>query len=169
MNTVQMEAVLTTHPDTKCIFVGVFPRDHIPSKKIKSFPAAFVFNTDPSTKKGEHWIALYFEDSKRGFYFDSYGLPPIHKIFESFMGENSKIWTYNDICLQSLDSNVCGHYCIYYIIQKCKGLNAFAKFTYDTYKNDVFVRSYVNKIIKRYRFTKHNNSISQCCIKRALT
>ena len=42
-------------------------------------------------------------------YFDSYGLPPFHNEFSSFLSKN---YVYNDIQLQEPFTTVCGHYCI---------------------------------------------------------
>ena len=47
-----------------------------------------VFNTDPSTKDGEHWISLYIDLGKHNhnhygiYYFDSYGKKPKKQIVD---------------------------------------------------------------------------------------
>ena len=54
-------------------------------------------------------------------YFCSYGLPPRHAAFRTFMNEYYYEWTHNSKRLQSPLSNVCGHYCIAYILLRCNG------------------------------------------------
>ena len=71
-------------------------RDKLPT--LKSLPAAIVANTDTSKGPGEHWIAMYMPLDGETMYFDSYGLPPQQKVFESYMG---KSYTSNNIQLQS--------------------------------------------------------------------
>ena len=81
----------------------------IPSKP---FQPNFVCNTDDGDDLGEHWIALYLDADGRGDYFCSYGLPPRHAAFRTFMNKHCSEWTHNSKRLQSLLSNVCGQYCV---------------------------------------------------------
>ena len=55
--------------------IGVFAKDGIIPPKT-STRTAYVCNTDPHTKKGQHWIAIYIDEDDSGYFFDSYGLPP---------------------------------------------------------------------------------------------
>ena len=84
-------------------------------------PVAFVFNTDDGDEPGEHWIALYIDADGRGDYFCSYGLLPRHAAFRTFMNEHYSEWTHNSKILQSPLSNVCGQYCIAYVLFRCNG------------------------------------------------
>ena len=54
---------------------GVFQRGRI---KTLITPSAYVINTDPHNKKGEHWTAVYIDKKEEGHYFDPYGFPPYH-------------------------------------------------------------------------------------------
>ena len=82
---------------------------------------AFVCNTDDGDEPGEHWIALYLDADGRGYYFCSYGLPPRHAAFRTFMNEHCSEWTHNSKRLRSPLSNVCGQYCIAYVLLFCNG------------------------------------------------
>ena len=54
-------------------------------------------------------------------YFDSYGLAPAFVGLESYMDTYFLAgWIYNRKTLQALFSNVCGHYCVYYILFRCR-------------------------------------------------
>ena len=56
MNSDQIERILSQDPYTKQVFKDVCPRDRLPASI--SYPSAFVLNTDPSWRKGKHWIAV---------------------------------------------------------------------------------------------------------------
>ena len=70
------------------IWLGVFPADRLPSR-ITQFPRGLVANTDPSTKPGMHWVAMYFPDASTSEFFDSYGFPPsfYSPYFEKLLGK----------------------------------------------------------------------------------
>ena len=40
-------------------WLGVFARDELPDLMQMQQPFAFVFNTDPHDKLGQHWLAIY--------------------------------------------------------------------------------------------------------------
>ena len=86
MNTIQIERILRRDPYCKKIFKGVYARDQI---KRVSYPSAYVINSDPSTRCGKHWIALFFARRENGQYFDSNGLPPKVLGFTVFIYESN--------------------------------------------------------------------------------
>ena len=55
-------------------FLGVFPSNKLPRKR--RYPSSLIANTDPDTKPGQHWIAMYFPSKTKKEFFDSYGMPP---------------------------------------------------------------------------------------------
>jgi len=157
MNTRQISAVLRADPSTKLSFQGVFPSNMLPDET-KRYPAAFVANVDPSKQPGSHWCAFYFTRDKRGEFFDSYGQEPQEytQAFQDFLNRNSIVWTYNHRCLQSLDSNVCGHYCLYYLLNRCRDINmkkVVDRFTLNKKLNDTFVFHF---IVKHFSFLYHS-------------
>jgi len=98
------------------LFLGVVPKDLVPDfHSVTRVPACIVVNTDPSTKPGEHWVAVYRESPNSIEFFDSYGLPPEAYNF-SFSATH-----FNTKCIQSLNSSVCGHYVIYYLYLRMLG------------------------------------------------
>ena len=82
MNTLQIERLLKKDLKSKTIFKKVCALDQLEKP---TFPSAYVINSDPSSKPGEHWIAVYFDKRGRGEYFDSYGLPPTLVGLDSYM------------------------------------------------------------------------------------
>ncbi len=103
-----------------CHDIGVFPYNQIgkPSKRKR---CAYVLNTDPHYKKGEHWVAVYIDKSRVRYYFDSYGLPPMKNECVDFLKRHCRRWVYNDVRLQDEGSKVCGQFCLYFLIHMSYG------------------------------------------------
>ena len=94
-----------------------------------------VFNTDPHTEPGQHWISLYMDlkgTNLNGipgiYYFDSYGYKPgkeirelIHKVQKQGRKYNNPVkYFYNDKSYQNHDAQ-CGMYSIHFIKEMLKG------------------------------------------------
>jgi hypothetical protein len=108
-------------------FIGTYPKDLLP--KIHGLPIGIVINTDSSYEPGEHWVSVYIDRNGLGEYFDSFGLPPLHKEITDFMHNNCpQGWLYNTITFQSIYSQTCGNYCVLYLSSKFKGMR-FNDFT----------------------------------------
>ena len=122
MNSQQLQFCLEKLIDSSsCYFMGVFPRDLIPNLNADSrFPCCFVVNSDPSTQLGTHWLAFYFSDFSTCDFIDSYASHPSN--YSIAIRSGLKISTNQNI-LQSLDSFVCGHYCVYSLYQRSRGLS----------------------------------------------
>ena len=117
-------------------FQGVFSADTLPIS-----PHLLVCNTDPSTKAGDHWIAIHVDENGRGEYFDSFGRAP-NEHFTRYMDTYCVRWTFNDKQLQSVVSAFCGFYVVVYCKFKSKGLDMSkitSMFTNDTGFNDMLV------------------------------
>ena len=145
MNSVQIQSILQhTLGDTFC---GVFAADTVP-KKLKTLPAAMVVNTDPSDQPGTHWVALFFDVNNHADYFDSYGEKPAICTINDLL-RFCESWNYNDKQIQANLSSVCGHYCVYFAIQRAAGktfeelLKDFSR--EDLEENDTAVTEWVNE------------------------
>ena len=57
MNSEQLHWILSRDPITRKTFVDVYARDEIKRINSVAFPSAYIFNFDPSTKPGLHWMA----------------------------------------------------------------------------------------------------------------
>lgn len=145
MNSSQIHNILFREPASARYFAGVFPSDKIPV--IRKFPCTMVINTDKHDEKGTHWLAVYIQDKKNIDFFDSYGLPPeaYGEDISRFVEKYHQI-QWNKITLQSLTSNVCGQFCIYFIVKRSQGFcmksitNALSK-----QKNDFRIFQFVKK------------------------
>ena len=135
-------------------FQGVFPSDVIP--KIEQYHAGFIFNNEPSTEAGMHWLAFYFPEKGQSEFFDSYGFPPEFYTpnFTKFI-KNSKRHI-NTKVLQSMDTAVCGDYSLLYLWHRVRG-KSIAKidniFTENTKMNDRMAVSFVRK----HMYIKHKH------------
>lgn len=121
MDSRTLTRILTTHPDTKRVFRGVYSYDNIPDK-VHKYPSAYICNTDPSSQPGEHWVAIYFESPQQAEYFDSFGIRPYGKFYK-FAKKNATKVMYSREWLQSPDTRVCGLYTLYYLTHRSRGLS----------------------------------------------
>jgi len=136
MNTEEIDRFLSQRVKD---FNGVFSIDTLPAN-----PRLLVCNTDPSDEPGRHWVAISIRDG-RGEFFDSFGRRP-HEVFERYLNRHCSYWTFNDRRFQSVVSEFCGHYCIYYCMLRSRGIDMrriVNSLTDDTGLNDVLVHGFV--------------------------
>ncbi len=165
MNTQQIERALKHNPKTVKRFCGVFPSDRLP-KSLSTFPCGFVANTDPSTEPGTHWVVFHFPNPKTCEFFDSYGQKPEHysESFKTYLKPFEQ--ERNVRKLQSSWTEVCGHYCIFYLYQRACGHslnNIVNMFGNNTLSNDRKVSCYVKKYFDIT--SKPFCGLNQCCKK----
>lgn len=126
-------------------FLGVFPSDKLP-KNINAVPCAFIANTDSSDKPGKHWVAFFIGTNFVVEYFDSYGLSPTLPAFKNYVSCFKKC-IHNKKQLQGFLSSTCGQYCMYFIMEKWKGISmekAVEKFSKNYEENDSMITDWVN-------------------------
>jgi hypothetical protein len=119
---------------------GVYASDCLPIKVGPS--TAFIVNTNPHTKSGTHWIAIYLDRSGRLEYFDSFGQPPTVTDHVRFIRRKCFHYYWNSSVLQSAYSAVCGHYWLTYLYFRTKGYSLqdyISLFTTDVNRNDSVV------------------------------
>ena len=130
-------------------FLGVYPSDSIPSQSnINAFvPCCYVANTDPIGRKGTHWVAVYQPNPRSLEFFDSFGAHPNDY---GFHFHKFTITHHNTIPVQSLLSDVCGHYCIYYLYHRSIGIpmhSIIAKLkSLPHSKSDTLVASFIQRL-----------------------
>jgi len=150
MNSRQIHRVLKQHHLTKHSFVGVFPSDCLPTS-LEALPAAIVCNTDPISKPGQHWIALFIDDNGVGEYFDSYGQEPSVPDIKDFLHRNCDSWQHNPRTVQGMMSSTCGQYCLYYLLLRCRGWpmhRIVGSLPDSPFVSDSFVAAFVNKHLR---------------------
>lgn len=148
---------------------GVYPRDLLP-RSIHT-PLAFVVNTDPHTRPGTHWTAIYINENKEADFFDSYGRSP-NSDSKVFIQRNSRISRFSNVSLQSLTSTVCGQYCVIFLLFRSRGISMdqFLKiFTNSTVLNDRLVSLLFNEHFGDVYSYEINKFQSCCCMRRQVT
>lgn len=127
--------------------VGVYPADRIPH--VWGNPSAFVFNTQKHNQHGAHWVAMYVDKNGVGWYFDSLGKAPHIPDHLRRIQRNCRLFSWNNIRLQSEYSNVCGHYCIMFLHYMCSGMGVaqfLSNFSQNLAKNDAIAKKFVEKL-----------------------
>ena len=109
-------------PATRARFAGVYSSDMLPKKP--QYGELYVINTAPSTKQGEHWVAVYIPKKYEhgcAEYYDPLGMAPFVNSIERFMLAWPYSYIWNEERVQSWYSITCGQHCIFYLSQRCKG------------------------------------------------
>ena len=112
MDTIQIRHVVNSLYPLKQKFIGVFPIDKL-HRILISRHKCCIINTAPSTHKGQHWVAIYFNVNRVEF-FDSYGLEPQGQI-KTWLRENRMKWKHNRRQVQNVFTATCGAHCLYYL------------------------------------------------------
>ena len=122
MYTYEIQYVLDRCIWIKNLQAKVCAKDQLPRQN-PIHVKAYIVNTERSNKAGEHWVAVIFNNNDNVLYFDSYGLPPLETEIINFLNNHSSSWRYNRQRLQSLQSKVCGLYCIFTLDAAARGYN----------------------------------------------
>ena len=158
MNTKQLWNALCLNPVTNQYFDGIYSADTL--KEIREKPDLIICNTDPSNKRGEHWVLFFFSDNSVDF-FDSLGrdIKYYGSTFLDFIANFVTNYEQSLQRTQPLKSDLCGQYCLYYAFVKCNGLS-MDEIIYNipNYKDVV---NFVNRLF--YICPKYNCSLVQCC------
>ena len=124
MNTQELVHALSSDKIVNDYFLNVYAFDQLPKRKITQTSWILICNCCPAFKPGMHWIVL-FKDAQRKEcieIFDSYGQhPDLYNLTSFCRRQGAKHIWYNMRQLQSLTSNVCGHYCLYYAYYRMRG------------------------------------------------
>ena len=122
----------------------MFPADQIP--RVWTRPTAFIFNTQGCKLPGAHWVCVHVDKNGDGWYFDSYGNPPLVPDHINRLRKNCKSLRWNTKQLQSETSDVCGQFCLMFLHHMSKGKsieNFHELFSTNLKKNDAIARSFV--------------------------
>lgn len=121
-------------------FLGVFAANEIP-RQMPVGSLALV-NCCQRSRPGKHWIAIYQESA-----ISARNVPPSAYNLENKLPAD--VIVYNKRQLQSVFSNVCGQYCLYYCYFKARGYAInyiLAIFSNDVVSNDYNVTYYVVRL-----------------------
>ena len=119
MNTIEIINSLKECSITNKLFIGVFPIDLLPVKKLKR-PFALICNTDKSSEPGTHWVAIFAPKFGEIEYFDSFGMKPLNSEIIEFINLNGISYKYNKKQIQSNKSKTCGKFGVIFIYYRSK-------------------------------------------------
>jgi len=105
--------------------------------------------TDPSTKPGSHWIAIFIAMDGNAEILTAMDLNESNvESILSFLARYSRIG-WNTVPIQGPFSSVCGHYCIYFVIQRCnnRSMHEIIKqlSVNDAEENDEMITDWINE------------------------
>ena len=146
MNTSQVKCVIQSDSILSTNVLGVFAADEIQLLTLQP-STGIIVNTDPVNKPGKHWVAFFLNQNKTLECFDSYGQSPsTYSVFLRKFIQKFQSTIINHKRAQSSDTNVCGQYCLFYMMCRCRGYDMDAIvdfFSNDYLTNDQFVYSFV--------------------------
>ena len=148
MNTSQLQCCINSIPILRKSILGVFAADQLPPNL--HFPCGFIANTDDHLNQGQHWCSFFFPNSTTVEYFDSYGKPI--EYFNSYFLEYTSTFTHivvNSKQLQSTYSDVCGMYCLFFLLQGLSGLTCYDiihRFSNAHTNNDCLVYNFIRSV-----------------------
>lgn len=147
MKTNQLIKLILKDCRSASVLTGVYSINTLPV--LVKPPAALIVNLDKSYNPGTHWVVIFINQQKHGYYFDSLG-QPIPKEIKNFLQRNSKVFVRNKTQYQADDSTACGLFCIVYIYFAARGIPIVNKFyTQDLKRNDTLVKMYIRKIVNK--------------------
>jgi len=148
MNTHQLQCAIDCHVDMNKTIIGVYPANDIPKKQYLP-PYGFIINTDPRQLPGKHWIAMYINERGVLEAFDSYGnLPSLYSPYIKRFMDTFKRRLINTKRIQGSETRVCGQYCLFYLLCRCKGYSMKEItdiFNEDFQINDQFVYNFIDE------------------------
>ena len=146
MDSKQLQHICSLDTNIQKQFLGVFPVDKLP--KHVPYPCCLIANTQPSSHKGEHWVALFIDDEKQGTYFCSYG-QDANKQLNKWMNLHTSNWINSRKRLQGVVSTTCGQYCLLYLHFRCSDVThqtVMSLFSSDYNENDIIVTTFINAL-----------------------
>lgn len=126
----EIDKMMKKYPE----YLGTISHDEIISKIVPQVKphsrGCFIINTDPASKSGEHWQALFYDASKdmEIDWYDSYGDPAdktvlkgVKKIADKLEANTYLKFKENRIVQQNASSSNCGFFCIKFLIDRLNG------------------------------------------------
>ncbi len=101
-----IKKILLMDKFTSKIFLNVYARDELPTTV--KYPSCLILNNKPRSHPGQHWLAIYFDDKKIGYFFDSYGNGPNYYNLDKFLEKTTKQYVFNSKRIQG-SSSYCGY------------------------------------------------------------
>jgi hypothetical protein len=157
----QIENIMNKYKDKG--YVGVYASDQLNKVPIKR-RLGFIMNTDPLSKPGKHWVAVYIDARPSGDqsveYYDSYGDEPTNSTMKYIKSIVDKLnpdvylkFKVNRIKQQSVSSDNCGYFAMRFLMDRfndkefkdCSGYS-------DVIKSEKKIRKFKESLNKKFTF-----------------
>ena len=116
--TVDIDGVMFSNPVTRDLYGGTLALDEavelLQRKRVGR--RCYVVNSSPSNHVGSHWTAVWIGKNNATEHFCSYGMSPPIELHWT-LGEYKKSY----VQLQDAESELCGYYCMLYLMCRCRG------------------------------------------------
>lgn len=130
------------------LYLGCFSADNYP-KFFSANYQFFILNKQPSHLPGSHWYAVLLNNNVIEF-FDSAGSRE-RNVLDLLKFKKQYHCDFNETVLQPYDSDLCGEFCIFFVLKRLldpdlsykKFLNRY--FSPDLVKNNEKVKSFCNR------------------------
>src|SRR6267143_354470 len=126
MNSLEIEKVLKENNWNRFKFLGCFAADVLPTNLNNQVPVCFIANVDQSDENGSHWVAFCIPKIDHLEYFCPLGISFYHwPIFVNYIRNimNFESIVMNRKRIQSINSNLCGVFCIEFLVKRDKGIS----------------------------------------------
>lgn len=153
LSDIQLDYLAYNHPTLQKYYGGTRACDRLPSTLSKQEKKAYIVNTDPHDKPGTHWLAIWTEENyceMMDSFALSFDIHPESMPLQQWIQRHFEFSKMNSIPLQSIQSDSCGDYALFYLIDKSNGysmehfLNRFKR--HDFVWND----HHVGQMLKNY-------------------
>ena len=123
MNTDQLLCAIRENRCLSSMTDTVYSADTLP-RRVNTYPAAFICNTDQQYLPGKHWILFWFQDAHHSECYDSLGQLPgtYYHNFDLFLQRNTTKCVYNNEPLQKEGTDTCGYHVLFYLLMKCRSI-----------------------------------------------
>lgn len=153
MTNLDFNELLKEYPE----YGGCFSKDLVNSKNCKD-NKVYVLNLDNAQNQGTHWVYMSTLDNadNENLYFDSYSSYPPQTV-ERFLQKQRKNTIANPKYEneQSLNSNLCGYFCLFFILLQLKmkwtPRQCINFFSDDTEWNERVITEFGKRVVKRLK------------------
>lgn len=159
MDSLTITRLALADPQMKRGFGGVYPKDKLPHSR--RHYQSFVVNTHPSTKRGEHWQAVYFDKHNHAHFFCSFGNPPIAQV-KNFIIRNCISFDFNPHQYQHNRTTSCGLFCLFYLWHRTRGLPISQLRIADVCANENLIRQFARRHLKTLSDVRIGVSVQHC-------
>lgn len=147
MKGIKLVNIISTDSIAWSKFGGLYSVDELVNIRL-SKGYYYICNTDRIFSKGKHWVVIYWDNRNNNDsieFFDSLGkIPSLH--FYKFMKQVKNKIIYSNRRLQSVKSDACGYFCLYFIFCRMKGISfntIINNFSNNLLNNETYVKTYI--------------------------